>query len=423
MHEGEKILRIIRREYVERVKRMSFLLGTLLGPVLIGGVVFLPFLLTTAASNAQRHLAVIDATGLIAPRLQAALNETIGNGQRKYVLTSIPAQSEGYTRVVRQLTSVVEDGDFDACLAIPSDILSGGRIEYSTRSIGNVAEIKRLEGVINQIVIEERLRQQGLGPDEVKRLMTPLVVTTIALQPGRLQGGSVGEGYARMTVFVTFLYMTILLYGVSIMRAVIEEKTSRVVEVLLSSVTAFQLMMGKILGIGAVGLTQCAIWAVFALGLSFYGTAFLKNSTTITAVPVSTMVFFILFYILGYFLFATLYAGIGAVCTTDHDAQQFQMPVTLFLIVPLALAPIVVQEPDSLTARLLSLVPFFSPMLMFLRLNVLPPPTHEVILAIILLVVTILLSIMFVARVFRVGVLMYGKRPTVPEIVRWMRYR
>lgn len=423
MRESEKILRIIRREYVERVTRKSFLIGTLLGPILIGGVLALPFLLDSAPSDAQRHLAVIDATGVMAPRLQAILDDTIGNGQRKYVLAPIQASGDGYDALVQPLAAVVEAGELDALLVIPSDVSSGKQIEYYSRSAGNLAEIKRLEGATNQIVIEERLHRQGLDPDEVKQLIAPLSFTTIALQQGRMERRSPGEDYARTTVFAIFLYLTILLYGVSIMRAVIEEKASRVVEVLLSSVTPFQLMMGKILGVGAVGLTQCAIWALFALGLSTYGVPFIAEGATITAVPASTLVFFVVFYILGYFLFATLYAGIGAVCSTDHDAQQFQLPVTLFLIVPLMVAPMVVQEPDSLFARILSLIPLFSPTLMFLRLNVLPPPPHEVILAIALMVAAIFLFIFLVARVFRVGVLMYGKRPTVPEIVRWMRYR
>ena len=176
---------------------------------------------------------------------------------------------------------------------------------------------------------------------------------------------------------------------------------------------------GKIIGIGCVGLTQYAIWIAFALLLTTVGAAYLGLGGVITAIPPATFFYFILFYLLGYFLYATLYAGIGAVCTTEQEAQQSQFPIIAMLIVPLLLITMIIKNPDGPPSTILSLIPFFSPMLMFLRINVGTPSIGQILGSIALLLATIVVMIWLVARIFRVGLLMYGKKPSLPEVLRW----
>jgi ABC-2 type transport system permease protein len=214
--------------------------------------------------------------------------------------------------------------------------------------------------------------------------------------------------------------MTILLYGVTVMRSVLEEKSSRIVEILLSSTSSTRLMAGKILGVGCVGLIQYLIWIAFGVGLSTLGATYLNLEQVVRAIPLSTFFYFLLFYLLGYFLYATLYAGLGAACTTEQDAQHLQFPIIIMLVLPLMLVGAIVKNPDGGLATTLSLIPFFSPMLMFLRINVATPSGAQILASILLMIGTIMVMIWLVGRIFRVGLLMYGKRPTLPELIRWV---
>jgi len=217
------------------------------------------------------------------------------------------------------------------------------------------------------------------------------------------------------------LYMTILLYGITIARGVIEEKSSRVVEILLSSVSPFQLMFGKILGIGSVGLTQYIIWGTFAMGLSAFVTSLVGTNIT-NLISGTTIIFFIIFFILGFLLFSTMYAAVGAMCNTEHEMQNYQFVLVMFLVVPMLMAVFIVQNPNSTVAITLSLIPFFTPMLMFMRINLITPPPFQIGLSIVLTILTILLMIKLSAKIFRVGILMYGKKPSLAEIVKWLKY-
>jgi ABC-2 type transport system permease protein len=228
-----------------------------------------------------------------------------------------------------------------------------------------------------------------------------------------------------------FIYISMFIYGAIVMRSVIEEKTSRVIESVISSVKPFHLMAGKIFGVGAVGLTQILIWALAMGLLSLYGlqiAAFFMSdpsqaqSAGIPTVSLVTLGFFVLFFVLGYFLYSTLYAGIGALVNSEQEAQQFLMPIGLVIAVPIIMMMYVITNPSSQTSVIMSLVPFFTPIIMLARIAVETPPVWQIIASIILMVLAILGMIWIVGRIYRVGVLMYGKRPTLPEIIKWIKY-
>ena len=225
-------------------------------------------------------------------------------------------------------------------------------------------------------------------------------------------------------MMVFFIYFTLIIYGIYVMRGVLEEKSNRIVEVIVSSVKPFHLMLGKIVGIGLVGLTQIAIWVSFAALLSApqLAMALSISSANLPKVSGVSLAFLPVFYILGYFLFATIYAGIGSMFNSEEDAQQFMGVANLFLIAPMILLMPVMKNPDGTMATALSLFPFFSPILMYLRIVVQTPPAWQIALSIGIMLATIVLMIWLVAKIYRVGILMYGKKPTIPEIARWLRY-
>ena len=207
------------------------------------------------------------------------------------------------------------------------------------------------------------------------------------------------------------------------MRSIILEKSTRVVEVLLSTTSSFRMMAGKILGQGSVGLTQYIIWAVFGITITLYGSRLLPMSNEYLNFAPSIFVYFVIFYILGYFIYAILYAAIGAMVNTDQEGQQLSFPVVMLLMIPLLTLGFVVKNPDSAIATTFSIIPFFSPIVMFARINLTSPSGMEIGGAIILLLITIVFLIWIVAKIYRVGILMYGKRPNLPEIIKWMRIK
>ncbi|MBI3758666.1 MAG: ABC transporter permease, partial [Deltaproteobacteria bacterium] len=238
-----------------------------------------------------------------------------------------------------------------------------------------------------------------------------------------------GQREEGQTFFLTFglimaIYVSILVYGITVMRGVIEEKQWRIIEVLLSSVKPIELMLGKLIGIGLVGLTQFAVWALTGSLLSVLGTMPLMRFVKVPLPSLSPMLmfFFVLYFILGYFLYATLYAMVGAIVSNEEDGQQMQIPVTMTIVIPIMISALVMQDPNSLSSTLLSFIPFFSPILMFMRISFQTPPAWQIVLSIVLNLATILALIWLAAKIYRVGVLMYGKRPSLPEVARWLKY-
>ncbi len=265
------------------------------------------------------------------------------------------------------------------------------------------------------------MASHGIAPAETEGIARRVSLKTYKITKEGAKEGGLETEFIGGFVFAMILYMTILLYGVSVQRSVQEDKSSRIVEIILSSTRSLPLMLGKILGVGSVGLTQYAIWSL----LGFAGTSYLRATNPalagLTALPASTLGFVVLYFVLGYFLYAAIYAGVGAMVTSEQEAQQLQWPVTSLLIIPIVFMSSVMRDPDGLLSVILSLVPFFSPILMLMRINMHTPPAWQIGLSIGLLLLAIYAAAVLAARVFRVGILMYGKRPTLPELVRWIR--
>ena len=256
---------------------------------------------------------------------------------------------------------------------------------------------------------------------------------SIKLRSVRISEGEKKEGgtqtFIVAYVMMMFLYMTIILYGQSVMRSVMEEKTSRVVEVLMSSLRPFDMMAGKILGISLVGLTQYIVWAVFGILIFSFGTSilgsFMESSGSIPDMPsISPVIFgyFILFFILGYFLFSALFAVLGSIFNNESEARSYMIFILMPLLIPIMMMTYVIANPDSLTTITLSVFPYTAPIIMLSRICVSSPPVIEIFSSVLILIITIIAEIWVVAKIYRVGILMYGKKPGIREILKWIRY-
>lgn len=424
---------IFLREYLERVRTKAFVITTVLTPLIFAVILGLPILLATRGGNQTQKVAVAQAAGQtsIVPLLRSRLerrpqtprpdvqrNTGISIPGFEFQPVEVAAGRESKTR--EGLISEVRAGRLDGCLWFEGDPTAGGRIEYSGRNVTDMIALRTLEQAVSSAVVQLRLVSRGIPADDVQRLVKSVPMRTVRVSDKGVREER-GITFITSFFFLMVLYMTLMLYGVAVMRSVIEEKTSRVFEVLLSSVKPMELLAGKILGVAAVGLTQYAVWILMALAAGGGMIGSLRTQMGEISVPGSLLFYFALFFLLGYLLYSTMFAALGAVVNSEQEAQQLQMTVMWFLIIPMLVAQLVIRAPNSTAAVILSLIPFFTPMLMFLRINLMTPPTWQVALSIALLLATNLAVLWLSARIYRVGILMYGKRPTLPELLRWVR--
>jgi ABC-2 type transport system permease protein len=422
-----KILAVIKREYLQVVRTKGFIIGTLLGPLLMALIIVIPILSSLIAVPEQETIGVIDSTQDIYEELDKKLDYKMKDGRRRYLLKEFEAQAR--TDDLRDaLRQKVLDKELSAFLFIPEDIASGGKAEYVSEHVSDFSEIRSIQEALNGVVIAKRLKREGLEPQKIAQYIERVGLKTIKLTKKGEEEEDTGGTFLISYLLVFILYMTLFFYGAIIMRSVIEEKNSRVVEVILSSLRPFQLMIGKIFGVAAVGFTQYTIWALFGLAASRYSKPLISSFVpaaefSLPSIPAYIFVYFVIFFILGYFLYGTIYAAVGSMVNSEKEASQLLMPVSLSLVVPMLMMAFILRSPSSSFSVILSLIPFFAPVLMLMRICILLPPFLQIAGSIVLLSLTILFMIWLTSKIYRVGILMYGKRPNIKEVVKWMRYK
>ena len=428
-----KVWTILKSEYWRRVRSRSFVLTTLLAPVGLLLILLAPAALGQfAAQTGSYDVAVVDETDVLA----APLAE-VDDGQFRFAPFAAPVDSA---------REAVQDGRYDGYLLLPDDLLTGeGEATYYTREGSRLTERTQLEQHIQRVVQEERL-----ALEEAPEAVVSIVESDVSFATRTLTEEGDAADSAALGFFVGFalaflMYFAVFFYGQYVMQGVIEEKTSRVVEIIVSSVRPFELLMGKVLGIGAMGLTQMIIWAVF-IGGGLAGAGSLlalfvepaafdlpdgaseeammeEVGLALPTIPLSLVVAFIAFFLGGYLLYASLFAAAGSSVEQQQDAQNLVFPITMLLLIPFLFTFFIIEAPDTPLSVIASFVPFFSPILMPLRMAMTDVALWEVGLAFALLMATFLVTMWVSARIYRVGILMYGKTPTVREIARWAIYQ
>jgi ABC-2 type transport system permease protein len=413
---------VIRREYVENVRRKSFIITTVLAPVIMAAFFAVPVLFALIEPEKQYRVAVVDQTGEIAPGLVAALADSLKDGRRKYLAEAVPSTGDEFEAARAGRVGALQSGDLDIVIAVPAAVLEDGKAAYITREERNYNVLERFEDALTDVVLQHRLAAEGLDYERVRSLTTRVEVEMNQLtETGSVEKKKFLGEYGVVFIFVMILYTAILSWGMTIAKSIVEEKGSRIIEVLLSSISARDLMIGKLVGVGLAGLTQLAIWTFMGLALTGGAApAILAEVGPISVAPV-TFLYFILFFVLGFMLFASLFMIIGAMSSTEQDAQQMQAIVTLPMVIPLMSLMLFMQNPNSGLAVGMSLVPVFTPLLMLARIILLMPPLWQILLGIALMLVSIYFAVTFAARIFRVGILMHGKRPSLRELFHWYR--
>ncbi len=417
---NRKVRAIVRREYLQRIRSRWFIIGTLVVPALMIAITVGPILfLDTGGDKVDLVIGVVDETGELGPGL---VSDLVEGGIAARTLEAVPDVAPD------SLAAALQDSTIDAVLVVPRDALGGARLELRTAAEVSRSERDIIEDAVVRDVTRARLRAAGVEEVNTELLLRRPAVDIVRLDtaPGR-RSDDAAEAIG--LVFGMLLYTMLLIYGQMVIRGVMEEKTSDIVEVMVSSVRAWELMAGKIIGVGAVGLTQFAIWGIIGVVLAAYGLsaaapALAQAGIDLSgiSVPFGMIVSALVFFLLGYLLYAGLFAAGGAMVSSDSDVQQVMMPIVILIIIPIiALGP-VMDDPGQLFSVVLSLIPFFSPILMMTRMAVIDVPAWQLAVAVLLLVLTIMAVTWVAGRIYRIGILMRGKPPNLPELVRWIRH-
>ena len=415
-----KVWAVVRREFIERIRTKWFWVSAILGPLFFAALFFLPLLL--ARGGGTKHIAVVDGTTSgFGARAAAAL----GSGKTFRV-----ARVAAGAGVIDSLTREVGTKRLDGLLIVSDTTVQTGAAEYRASNVSSFKAIEELRRVLTTLALSTRLEGAGVNPDVVARAQIRINLDTKKISRGKTTGESSGQSFSLAYFMATLLYMAIILYGVNVMSSVLEEKTTRVVEVLVSSLRPSQLMLGKLVGVGAVSLFQFLIWGVSAQLLLSRRTALAGRLSGVEEVgevfqvphvSAATAAIFLAYFLGGFFLYSAMFAAVGAISSNEQEARQAQMPVALMLMVAFFSMFGMLNDPGSTYAVTLSLFPFTSPIAMPVRWAAGSLPTMELAGSLLLLVLAIGGVTWVAARIYRVGILMTGKRPNFKELVRWVR--
>jgi ABC-2 type transport system permease protein len=417
-----------------RVKTRAFLIGTILSPVLLLVLILLPGFLATRGGG-ERRVTVINQTGdaglfdAIKAKMEERSDDIPMSGDQaslratEFTLTHVVAPaSQSIEELAEQYAAEVRRDSSRTFVILPAGVLDNATPQYYARNISDFS-IRKLERSISSSIIERRFARAGFDKGRIEDFTKPVDMETNRITDSEIKKEEGSISFIISFVMLFFIYMSVLFYGIFVMRGVIEEKQSRISEVLVSSIKPAQMMLGKLVGIGLVGLTQMSIWALTAIGITAFGVSlFASRGINFPHIPPTLFVYFVIYFVLGYFLYATLYALVGSTVSSEDEAQQAQMPVTMLLVVPMLIFTVIMNNPNTPLSVGLSMIPFFAPTLMMMRIAVVNPPLWQILLSMAIMVATILACVWVAGKIYRVGILMYGKRPSIAELGRWLRY-
>ena len=443
-----KLFAIIRREFIERVRTKAFLIGTLMAPLIFFAAGSLPGLMMGKASGTQ-SIAVVDATaGQVAPRLIDSLSrEKLGSGAGgipRYAFSVVPAVDRAATvrdSILPEVDRRDESGDavpgsLTGILVVTDTGLAAGRIVYLGRNVGSLGDISHLERVLRTSVVRERLLALGASTDVALAATIRVDLTTSKVTKGRMTGEGGEAAFWLSYALIIVLFIALLPTGVQVMSAVVEEKTNRILEVLVSSVRPFDLMFGKVLGVGAAVLLQLAIWGASAALLGAGGAAAgggaaqaaqgaqgaEQVSMSLPAIPMDLVIVTLIYFALGFLFYATAYAAVGAVCNTIQETQQVSFPVMGMLLVGYLGAFATIGRPESMAAKIMTFLPPTAPFIVPTRWSNAPLPLPELLGSIAICFAGVLGMVWLAAKIYRVGILSYGKKPSFKDIWIWIRH-
>ncbi len=413
----KKVLAVARWEYVEKLKSKAFLISLFLTPIIMVGMGVLPTLFARQGDKETKVVGIIDQTGTIATEFAARMEDRykLASGQPNYMVEPIASGSSmDLDRAIAEGNRKVLSDQIEGFCIVRGAHDADSLVEYRSKAVGDLVLVSRIEDNLKAVISAHKAIALGLDPGILSQLNAPVDVRTVKLSTsGKKEEGGFEKVFFSAYIFLMMLFFLIVTSGQLLVRSVIEEKSNRIVEVLVSSCSATDLMGGKVLGLSALGLTQMGFWALIGAAISVkFGISF---------VPPETALLLVVYFVLGYLLYAAIFIAAGSPLTTEQEAQQITSYLVLVLIIPIVLALPAMKTPDATWLKVLTFIPLLTPTMMALRIPIQMPSLVEILATLLLLVVSIYVAMVAAGRIFRVAILSTGKRPGIAEIVRWVR--
>lgn len=431
-----KMFAVLKREYLQTVRKPMFKIMTLAMPLLMVALFYLPQLMIAKGMGTKR-IAVLDATGQLRDTFTKAdepeekpaglrRRDIPGSMNLQYVDATHEADLEAAAKpFLKRMNTDDKEQRIDGVLLVPKDAVSNtdAHLKYYTRTATDFITEQRLGGQAGRGIHRLRLAGRGLSAADLDKLLSDVSVDGVQLSKTGEQKKGGTQNFIIGFILTALVILPAFVYGLEIMRGIIQEKTDRVVEVLVSSMSASQLLVGKILGVAAVGLTQVTVWILMGAGAAAYfgaGMA-LAGENVFALLRPATFGYFGIFFILAYLTYVCVYAVAGSICNSEKEAQQLIGPISMLMMLPWFLLVGIITNPDSTLSVAFSLMPVFGPITMYVRTLVSEPPVWHILASIAISITTIAVFFWATSKIFRVGILSYGKRPTIPELWRWLK--
>jgi len=411
----KKIFAVAKWEYLEKVKTKTFIISLIITPIIIILFSVLPTILFSEEAPKVEVIGVIDTSGVYFKDLVEQLDKyKLADGQNNYVLINQSLKNNNFEELKVAANKNVQKNLLEGCLILYHAGSDSVYAEYRTKTLGNFKNVGRFEKAIRSIRLKKKLEDEGVDTKYINFFQDRVVVEQMKIE----EGGKVSDMDFITTFFISIIFILLLMMmvvytGQMLVRSMIEEKSSRLIEMLVSSSTPDELLTGKIIGLSLLGLTQIMIW--FLIGISLVAGALIPPAAFNNLFPM------LLYFILGFLFYASLFVGIGSTVNTEQEAQQITTYLSLILMLPVVIAMPAIQNPDFILTKIFSYIPLTIPTVMLLRLNVENVSQLEIILTLAILVLSIFIVTKISAKIFRIGILSYGNKPTMKEILRWIK--
>jgi ABC-2 type transport system permease protein len=410
----KKIWTIAKWEYLEKVKTKTFIVSIILTPLIIIAFSLLPTLLSGEEMPRVKTIGVIDTSGAYFNLLREELEEyKIENKQPQYVLINLNEEDKTIEQIKSVANDAVLNGKLEGYILFILKNTDEFEVEYRSESIGNFRDVGRFEHAVNSARIQKKLQQEGISSGLASFIQNKVDLKHIKVEDEGIEGKQdFLITFFSSFIFILLLMMMVVYSGQMLVRSMLEERSNRLIEVLVSSSTPEELLAGKVIGLSSLGFTQIFIW--FLIGLALAGSSLIPLGAFENILPM------LVYFILGFLFYTTLFVGIGSVVATEQEAQQITTYISLVLLLPVVIAMPAIQNPDFIVIKIFSYIPLTIPSVMLLRLKISPVSTYEIIFTILLMLLSIIIMIKISAKIFRIGILSYGIKPTFKEILSWL---
>lgn len=411
----KKILTIAKWEFLEKVKTKAFVISLVITPLIIIAFSILPTLLSDKEELRTKAIGIVDPSNEYFKELTNELEAyKIDNDQPNYVILNLSGSGKSLDEMKTEADKEVLNHKIEGYILIENGNTDSMSMQFRSENFGSFRDLRRFEEKVNKIRVDHELLKKGINPEVAGIFQNNVEIEQIKIEKSGKEGKQdFMVVFFSSFIFILLLMMMVIYSGQMLVRSLIEEKSNRLIEILISSCTPEELLSGKILGLSALGLTQIAIWSL--IGISLVGGAVVPPEAFENILPM------LVYFILGFIFYTTIFVGIGSIVSTEQEAQQMTTYVSLTLVMPVVIAISAIQNPDAMIVKVLSYIPLTIPSIMLLRFKVAPVSATDIIITLSILILSTLIMLKIAAKIFRIGILSYGKRPSFSELVRWIK--